>query len=212
MDFGIRGLDLTYALLDGYETVVIVDAVPRGDEPGTLHVLELSPPETGVAATSDLAIEGHNLDPVRVLRLAAALGSKVRRLFVVGCEPAVCGSVEEMKDGLSASGSGRGRRGRVYDYGVGQSVACAMRGRTRGRQKGGCAMSMLTVSEQDRMYRQGSGLSEGYEQYGVPARLPTSNGVSTGWLLAGLGAIALGAFAAYYFGPDFRRYVKMSQM
>ena len=30
-------------------------------------------------------------------------------------------------------------------------------------------MSMLTVSEQERMYRQGSSLNEGYEQYGVPA-------------------------------------------
>ena len=67
MDFGIRGLDLTYALLDGYEAVVIVDAAPRGEQPGTLHVLELSPPDAGVAATADLAVEGHNLDPVRVL-------------------------------------------------------------------------------------------------------------------------------------------------
>ena len=30
VDFGIRGLDLTYALLDGYEAVVLVDAVPAG--------------------------------------------------------------------------------------------------------------------------------------------------------------------------------------
>ena len=42
VDFGIRGLDLTYALLDGYETVILVDATPRGGPPGTLYVLELS--------------------------------------------------------------------------------------------------------------------------------------------------------------------------
>ena len=40
VDFGIRGLDLTYALLDGYETVILVDAAPRGGPPGTLYVLE----------------------------------------------------------------------------------------------------------------------------------------------------------------------------
>ena len=34
VDFGIRGLDLTYALLDGYEAVILVDAVPRGQPPG----------------------------------------------------------------------------------------------------------------------------------------------------------------------------------
>ena len=40
VDFGIRGLDLTYALLDGYEAVILVDAAPRGGPPGTLYVLE----------------------------------------------------------------------------------------------------------------------------------------------------------------------------
>ena len=96
-DFGIRGLDLTYALLDGYEAAVIVDATPRGGAPGTLYVLEVEAPEGGGAS-----VEGHNLDPVRVLRLAAALGSPVRRLFVVGCEPGPPpAEIEEMVAGLS---------------------------------------------------------------------------------------------------------------
>jgi hydrogenase maturation protease len=96
-DFGIRGLDLTYALLDGYEAAVIVDAAPRGGTPGTLYVLEVEAPEAGEASA-----EGHNLDPARVLRLAAALGSPVRKLFVVGCEPGPPPpEVEEMVAGLS---------------------------------------------------------------------------------------------------------------
>ena len=40
VDFGIRGLDLAYALLDGYEAVILVDAVPRGGEPGQVYVIE----------------------------------------------------------------------------------------------------------------------------------------------------------------------------
>src|SRR5438128_1754175 len=40
VDFGIRGLDLAYALLDPYEAVILVDAMPRGEQPGTLYVLE----------------------------------------------------------------------------------------------------------------------------------------------------------------------------
>lgn len=101
IDFGIRGLDLTYALLDGYEAVVLVDATPRGGAPGTLYVLKVDPPAEAESAPADLTIEGHNLDPVRVLRLAAAMGSSVRRLFVVGCEPGLPGDVEEMTAGLS---------------------------------------------------------------------------------------------------------------
>jgi hydrogenase maturation protease len=89
VDFGIRGLDLTYALLDGYETVILVDAVPRGGAPGTLYVIE---PEPG---TVEPGIEAHNLGPARVLGLAAALGAPLRRILQVGCELAP-GEADEM--------------------------------------------------------------------------------------------------------------------
>jgi len=87
VDFGIRGIDLTYALLDCYETVILVDAVPRGDAPGTLYVIEPLTDATPQPEASDLLIETHSLDPVKVLRLARALGSNVKRLLLVGCEP-----------------------------------------------------------------------------------------------------------------------------
>ena len=87
VDFGIRGLDLTYALLDGYEAVILVDAAPRGGPPGTLYVIE---PDRGRVArgrgTAGL-VETHGMDPVKVLRLAAAMGGQVERLLLVGCEP-----------------------------------------------------------------------------------------------------------------------------
>jgi hydrogenase maturation protease len=98
VDFGIRGLDLTYALLEGYEAAILVDAVPRGGQPGTLYVLQIEPEQTGPV---DLQVQGHNFDPVKVLRLAAAMGSPVRKLFVVGCEPECLDEAEEMSDGLS---------------------------------------------------------------------------------------------------------------
>jgi hydrogenase maturation protease len=102
VDFGIRGLDLAYALLDDYEAVVLVDASPRGGQPGTLYVLEpeleqaLSPSEGGAV------VEAHNLDPVRVLRLVAALGGRVRRLVVVGCEPATSDGDDDFAAEMSA--------------------------------------------------------------------------------------------------------------
>ncbi|HLH28491.1 MAG TPA: hydrogenase maturation protease, partial [Acidimicrobiales bacterium] len=101
VDFGIRALDLTYALLDGYEAVVLVDAAPRGGPPGTLYVLE---PERGGAAGEGAApaIETHNMDPVKVLRLAEALGGRVERLVVVGCEPSAVDDPEELRAEMSA--------------------------------------------------------------------------------------------------------------
>ena len=39
-DFGIRGLHLAYELLAGYDRAILIDAVPRGDAPGTLYVIE----------------------------------------------------------------------------------------------------------------------------------------------------------------------------
>jgi hydrogenase maturation protease len=102
IDFGIRGLDLTYALLDGYETVVLVDAIARGEPPGTLSVLEL--PTSGTEeAPAGMLVEAHNLDPARVLQLASSLGAKVGRLILVGCEPTPSNDPDDFGSDLSAA-------------------------------------------------------------------------------------------------------------
>ncbi|MFL5840040.1 MAG: hydrogenase maturation protease [Thermoleophilaceae bacterium] len=81
VDYGIRGIDLAYAMPD-YETVVLLDAAPRGDPPGTLYVIE--PQLEGEAVT----VDAHGMDPVNVLGLVRALGGRLPRTLVVGCEPA----------------------------------------------------------------------------------------------------------------------------
>lgn len=85
-DFGIRGFDLAYALGDGWETVVLVDALSRGEAPGTIFVLEPSSEdlERGLEACT---IQPHGMDPLQAIRLARSLGELPRRLLVVGCEP-----------------------------------------------------------------------------------------------------------------------------
>src|SRR5439155_31333 len=40
VDYGIRGMDLAYALGEGWDAVVLLDATPRGRAPGTLYVIE----------------------------------------------------------------------------------------------------------------------------------------------------------------------------
>jgi hydrogenase maturation protease len=87
VDFGIRGLDLAYALLDDLEALILVDAVSRREPPGTLYVLE--PRLDGAIAPegNSAMVEMHALDLENVLRMARALGSKVDRILLVGCEP-----------------------------------------------------------------------------------------------------------------------------
>jgi hydrogenase maturation protease len=103
VDFGIRGLDLTYALLDAYEAVVLVDALPRGGRPGTLYVLEPALAPALPVTEEPPLLEGHNLDPARVLRLVAALGGPAQRLIVVGCEPEPPAAEEDAAPEMSAA-------------------------------------------------------------------------------------------------------------
>jgi hydrogenase maturation protease len=83
-DFGIRGMDLAYALQDEYELVVFVDATPRGGEPGTVYLIE---PE--VEDDGNVSLDTHGMDPVKVIKLSRALGARPTRTLVVGCEPQV---------------------------------------------------------------------------------------------------------------------------
>ena len=100
MDFGIRSFDLAYALLDEYDATLLVDALPRGEPPGTLYVLEPDLNALGEASTD--TVEAHSLDPVKVLQLARALGGQPRRLLVLGCEPGSFGPEGQGQMGLSA--------------------------------------------------------------------------------------------------------------
>ena len=81
-DFGIRGMDLAYAMGEGYETVVLLDATPRGQAPGTLYVIEADPEEA-----PDGVPDAHGMNPVQVIALARMLGAPLPRTLVVGCEP-----------------------------------------------------------------------------------------------------------------------------
>jgi hydrogenase maturation protease len=86
-DFGIRGIDLTFALMDGWDAVVLVDATPRGGRPGSLYVIEPDLEEINGAGPRPGTIETHSMNPMRVLTAARSMGARLGRIFVVGCEP-----------------------------------------------------------------------------------------------------------------------------
>ena len=106
IDFGIRGMDLAYTLLDSYDTLVLVDAVPRGGQPGTVYLIEPDlagvNPEKGAEA-GRVALDTHSMDPVKVLAYAGTLGARPIHTLIVGCEPTPIGGedYEEMQMGLS---------------------------------------------------------------------------------------------------------------
>ena len=101
IDFGIRGFDLAYALLDGYDTTILVDATPRGGRPGTLYVIEPDLHDLDGLGTQDTIVETHGMNPMKVLGLVKAMGGQFKRILLVGCEPATLGSEEEGHMGLS---------------------------------------------------------------------------------------------------------------
>ena len=98
VDFGIRSFDLAYALMEDWELVILVDALPRGGEPGTLYTLEPELP-SGDELPPDL--NAHTMNPVAVLQMVSALGGNVGRMLVVGCEPASVEPDAEGNMGLS---------------------------------------------------------------------------------------------------------------
>jgi hydrogenase maturation protease len=83
VDYGIRGMHLAYDLLDGYDLLVLLDAVPRGGEPGDIVVLEV-----GEADLGDGDFDAHGMEPGSMLASLGPLGGRLPRTLVVGCEPA----------------------------------------------------------------------------------------------------------------------------
>lgn len=88
-DIGVRGVHLAYQLLDGYDTVILLDATARGGPPGTVYLID----EAAADGDAEALIDGHRMTPDAVLALLDTLsagtgGERPRRIAVVGCEPA----------------------------------------------------------------------------------------------------------------------------
>jgi hydrogenase maturation protease len=103
VDFGIRGLDLAYALLDKPDLAILLDATQQGGAPGTIYTMR--PDLQSVASVQATAPDAHSMDPVSVLRMAQAMGGELGRIVLVGCEPADLGG-EEGRMGLTPAVAG----------------------------------------------------------------------------------------------------------
>jgi hydrogenase maturation protease len=86
VDYGIRGMHLAYDLLDGYDALVVIDAVGGNGSPGDLSVLEVGPDDLGQGE-----LDAHGMAPVAVLASIGKLGGSLPPTYVVGCQPADVG-------------------------------------------------------------------------------------------------------------------------
>jgi hydrogenase maturation protease len=96
-DYGIRGIHLAYELLEGYDTLLLVDAVPMGEPPGTLAVIE---PEVDayISDVQDIPmVDAHTMSPDIVLGTLGRLGGSVGHVVIVGCQPA------DLREGMGLS-------------------------------------------------------------------------------------------------------------
>jgi Hydrogenase maturation protease len=185
VDFGIRSLDFTYALLDGYDAALLIDTARRGEAPGTVSVIEPDRPAEGSALPEDLVLEPHDLDPAKVLRVIAALGGSCPRIIVRACEPLTFG---RRRHGIERP---RRRRGRSRDHHGGATYRPVVEG------GGGDVMSYATK------------LSRRAKR-ALPVEESRSSGA--GWRTAGavLGVLFVLTVAAN--AKDMMRYIKISSM
>lgn len=100
VDFGIRGFDLAFALLDGHETTILIDATPRGGAPGTLYTIEPDLHDLNEVDAPEM-VETHGMNPMKVLAMVKSMGGEFQHILLVGCEPSPLESEEEGAMGLS---------------------------------------------------------------------------------------------------------------
>lgn len=86
VDYGIRGMHLAYDLLDGYDALVVVDALPGSGAAGDLTIMQVGPDDLGEGD-----FDAHGMAPVAVLASLGQLGGTLPPTYVVGCQPADVG-------------------------------------------------------------------------------------------------------------------------
>jgi hydrogenase maturation protease len=101
-DFGIRGLDLAYALLEGYETTVLIDAFPGEGQPGSVFLVQPDLRDASLSNGSQSFLDAHAMNPLTVLRMAKSMGAELKRILLVGCVPETLGP-EQGQMGLSTT-------------------------------------------------------------------------------------------------------------
>jgi len=117
---GIAGIGLVQELMDGYEALIIVDATDRGEEPGTVYLLEAEvpdPEELSEESRREFLADTHLVVPSKALTLARALKVLPPQVYILGCQP----KEQELGMGLSEP----------VEAGVNEAIRCLRQLTTR---------------------------------------------------------------------------------
>jgi hydrogenase maturation protease len=79
-DYGIRGMHLAYDVLDAYDALVLVDALPGNGAPGEVVVLRITADDLG---GDDF--DAHGMNPAAMLAGLDRLGGTLPETYLVGC-------------------------------------------------------------------------------------------------------------------------------
>lgn len=88
VEVGTGGFDLVLKLMDGFERVVIVDLVNRGESPGTVKAFV--PCDADTTLRQGERIDPHFAEPSRAMKLARRLNVLPADITIVGCQPLTC--------------------------------------------------------------------------------------------------------------------------
>ncbi len=103
IETGTGGLAIVYELMNGYDVLIVVDAVDLDRKPGSVSVIEPCVPEPDEIAVEErqaLFSNLHLAEPSRVFVLSRAAGVLPRQVYLVGCQPEV---VDDVVEALSPS-------------------------------------------------------------------------------------------------------------
>jgi len=94
---GIGGIHLVQELMDGFDVLIVLDAVDRQREPGTVLVIEpdvIDVNEMDLLQKHDMLADMHLATPERAMMVAKALQVLPKRTFILGCQPVTVNRLE----------------------------------------------------------------------------------------------------------------------
>jgi len=98
IETGIGGMSIVQRLMDGYDALIVVDAVDKGAAPGTIWVLEPEVPRPDSLESDEwrgLFQNLHLAEPYRIFLMAKSLGALPPIVRLLGCQPQDIDAMDE---------------------------------------------------------------------------------------------------------------------
>lgn len=98
IETGIGGMSIVQQLMNGYQALIVVDAIDCGAQAGTIVVMRPDIPNPHQLTAMEFQSQFSNLhlaEPSRVFTFAKGLGILPNRVWLVACQPGDCDELGE---------------------------------------------------------------------------------------------------------------------